>query len=207
MQDVGDKQRVVKKSSGGPNYGILFFVAAGVIVLAVGVFFLFGWIGDTLNGDGGSSGDAGAGSGDVGGGDTGNVGGVGDAGVGGDTGNVGGVGDAGVGDAGDAGAGDAGAGDAGTAVDYSYCNQIKERGDVYYMGCMVSVGVSFNREICLDEPVEWSEIQLSGELEGVSTIDYCWNLMANKKNDISYCDNIVGSSIKVSCEGFFGGGV
>ena len=87
MEDVGDNNGEMKGVSAGgsggsgvrgvggsnvgkgPNYGVLFFVLAGVIVLAVGVFFLFGWIGDALNGVEGS----GSGSEDVDGGDGGAV--------------------------------------------------------------------------------------------------------------------------------------
>ena len=80
MEDVGDNPGVLKgvrsgglnggyDSSGGDglsgvgsvglNRRILFFIFAGVIVLAVGVFFLFGWIGDALDVDDGGVGGAG----------------------------------------------------------------------------------------------------------------------------------------------------
>ena len=90
--------------------------------------------------------------------------------------------------------------------EYSQCDRRKARGGASYTNCMVSLAVSIGEEVCADDSIEWVEMSLSGDLVGASAVDYCWSLMADKKEDISYCGNIVHSLMKESCENSFGGG-
>ena len=186
MEDVGDNPGVLKGvrsgglnggydssggdelnsvGSGGLNRRILFFIFAGVIVLAVGVFFLFGWIGNSLDVDDGGVGGGGDRRSSV-------------------LDNLG-----------------------GSNRIYLRCDEFKESRVPLYVGCMVSVAISARREVCADSSVEWPEISFSGEIEGASTIDYCWKLMADDKKNVSYCDNILDISMKDVCEVSAGGAI
>ena len=85
---------------------------------------------------------------------------------------------------------------------YSRCNKRNSR---LYVNCMVSEGVLAGEEICTNDSIEWPEMPLTNEGVNVDTVDYCWVVMASEKEDVSYCDNVVGEYAKSLCETYFGG--
>jgi hypothetical protein len=212
MQNEGDKQGVSKNLpvspnipdvSSGPKYGVLIFVIIGIVVVAVGVFFLFGWVGDSLNG---ADGDVGSGTDSSTGTDSGNT-----AGVAGNNPADGNGADVTDGD--DAGSnigdGDGETGGVSTLwqsdVDYSSCDLRKTLGGAPYMNCVVDLAIAEDEIICMDRFMKWPEEPTRGDLVGVTVLDYCWKLLAEKKADASYCANVLDSSYKIICEGFAGG--